>query len=142
MLRVMLCVIIFYIMYVGVAGIVVSLNRIITKLAIKNEQLSSKVFFVISLIFVCSCIALQVFLWKSSFVRYYIHKCNKNLKREDEELLIDEMEDTRDETVDTRDEMEDNSSDRISRQSFGRVVRKWILKFTTSKKLMSFNLKG
>ena len=60
----------------SVAGVVVSLNRVVTKAAIASERLGSIAFFALSLGFVLVCVGCQVFLRFSPFVRYHTQKCD------------------------------------------------------------------
>ena len=62
----------------SVAGTVVAINRIITKAAATSERVGAIVFFVISLLYMIFCIGCQVFLFKSSFVRYHVKKNSKD----------------------------------------------------------------
>ena len=59
----------------SVAGVVVSINRIITKAAIHSERTGAITFFAISLGFVMACVGCQLYILRSPFVRYHIARC-------------------------------------------------------------------
>ena len=59
----------------GLAGVVVVLNRIITKAFIAEKRISVIVFFIISLLFVWVCVAFQAFLRWSPFVKHHMRRC-------------------------------------------------------------------
>ena len=62
----------------SVAGFVVALNRIFTKLVISSERISSITFFAISLFFVLLCVGCFLFIRRSEFVKYHTAKCRQN----------------------------------------------------------------
>ena len=68
----------------SVAGVLVSLTRIITKLAIESERLSSIIFFTISLLFVVACFCCHIFIQCSPFVKYHTAQCQKSKKPKDD----------------------------------------------------------
>jgi len=59
----------------SVAGLVVSINRIITKAAFRSERVGAIAFFVISLVFVLVCVGCHCFLRVSPFIRYHMARC-------------------------------------------------------------------
>lgn len=62
----------------SVAGTVVAINRIITKASATSERAGAIIFFVISILYMIFCVGCQVFLFKSSFVRYHVKKNSKH----------------------------------------------------------------
>ena len=62
----------------SVAGTVVAINRIITKAAATSERVGAIVFFAISFLYMIFCVGCQVFLFKSSFVRYHVKNNSKH----------------------------------------------------------------
>ena len=69
----------------SVAGLVVSINRIITKLAIESERLSSIIFFVISLLFIVVCFFCHIYIQCSPFVKHHTSKCQKRKKNRNQQ---------------------------------------------------------
>ena len=67
----------------SVAGFVVALNRIFTKLIFNSERVGAIVFFVASLLFVLLCVGCYVYIRKSRFVKYHTMKCRKKTVTED-----------------------------------------------------------
>ena len=61
----------------SIAGVVVSINRIITKAAIENEETSSITFFVISFVFILVCVGCFCFIRTSPFVKHHTTQCSK-----------------------------------------------------------------
>ena len=59
----------------SVAGVVVSINRIITKATIHSERTGAITFFAISLGFVMACFGCQLYILRSPFVRYHMTRC-------------------------------------------------------------------
>ena len=64
----------------SVAGFVVALNRIFTKLIFNSERIGAIVFFVASLLFVLLCVGCYVYIRKSRFVKYHTLRCHKRTK--------------------------------------------------------------
>ena len=60
----------------SVAGFVVAVNRIFTKLVF-SERVGAIVFFVVSLLFVWLCVGCFVYIVKSPFAKYHMEKCRK-----------------------------------------------------------------
>ena len=58
----------------SIAGTIVSIARVITKLAAASERGGAIAFFITSFVFIVFCFVCQVYLSKSSFVRYFISK--------------------------------------------------------------------
>ena len=73
----------------SVAGFSVSILRIITKASTESERKGAIAFFVISLLYILLCVACQVFLWRSKFVRYYVINCQKKSK-DSQNMVIDD----------------------------------------------------
>ena len=65
----------------SIAGVLVSATRIITKLSIESERISSIVFFVISLLFVLVCFCCHIYIQCSPFVQYHTVRCQKKKKK-------------------------------------------------------------
>lgn len=61
----------------SVAGLIVSINRIITKAAFESERFGAIAFFVISFLFILVCIGCHCFLRMSPFVRYHTARCQQ-----------------------------------------------------------------
>ena len=59
------------------AGLVVSLNRVITKVAVAEMRSGVIAFFVVSVVFILMCVGCQVYIAMSPFVRYYVAACSK-----------------------------------------------------------------
>ncbi|XP_053206620.1 equilibrative nucleoside transporter 4-like [Panonychus citri] len=59
------------------AGLIVSVNRIITKLIFSDERINTLIFFGLSIGLIGCCIVIHNYLQKTSFVRYYIEICSK-----------------------------------------------------------------
>ncbi len=56
------------------AGFIVAINRIFTKLVF-SERVGAIVFFVVSLLFVIMCIGCFMFIVRSPFVKYHMQRC-------------------------------------------------------------------
>lgn len=57
------------------AGVVVSINRIVTKAAIRSERTGAITFFAISLGFIMACVGCMLYILRSPFVRYHMASC-------------------------------------------------------------------
>ena len=81
----------------SMAGFTVSILRIITKASTKSERKGAIAFFVISLLYILLCVACQVFLWRSKFVRYYLKNCqnkskdSQNRVKDNKNLLFNDL---------------------------------------------------
>eukprot|EP00731_Ephydatia_muelleri_P028547 Em0020g191a len=58
------------------AGLVVSFNRVVTKLAVAELRSGVIAFFVLSVLFILMCVVCQVYIAKSPFVRHYVAVCD------------------------------------------------------------------
>ena len=58
----------------SVAGLAVSMNRIVTKAATDSLRVGAIVFFVISLLYILFCVSCQLFLRVSPFVRSHVNR--------------------------------------------------------------------
>ena len=70
----------------SVAGLVVSLNRIITKASTSSERSGALAFFLISFLFILMCVGCQMYIKSSRFVKYYVTRCGKRGNSEDEAM--------------------------------------------------------
>lgn len=59
------------------AGVVVVINRIITKAAFPSERAGAIVFFGISLLFILVCVCCQMYVRASSLVRWHVAVCQR-----------------------------------------------------------------
>ena len=60
----------------GVAGLAVSIDRLITKAAFSSCRTSALVFFGIALVFNIVCAALYEFVQRTSFVQHHLMTCH------------------------------------------------------------------
>ena len=81
----------------SVAGLVVSINRIITKSAIKSERISTISFFGISLGFIIFCVGCHCYIRTSPFVKYHMARCRKNTSQDTNTLSLEDP--TRDDGI-------------------------------------------
>ena len=71
----------------SVAALVVSMNRIITKASTSSERSGAIAFFLISFLFILVCVGCQMYIKRSSFVKYYVKHCGeKRETQEDEDI--------------------------------------------------------
>ena len=59
----------------SVAGLAVSVSRIVTKAATDSLRVGAIAFFVISLLYILFCVSCQLFLRVSPFVHYHMNRC-------------------------------------------------------------------
>ncbi len=71
----------------GAAGLITSINRIITKLVLHNEKTNTLIFFVLSAAIVLVCLLTHHLARKSDFIRYYTAACNAASTAEDQQHL-------------------------------------------------------
>ncbi|XP_064651086.1 equilibrative nucleoside transporter 4-like isoform X2 [Lineus longissimus] len=57
------------------AGLLVSINRILTKAFVKDEKINTIIFFVVSIVIVLACFIIFHVSRRTDFVRYYIFLC-------------------------------------------------------------------
>ena len=69
----------------SVGGVVVTINRVITKLSTNDERTGAIAFFIISLLFIVCCVGCQLYIRASPFVQYYVAHCVKKGKEGEEE---------------------------------------------------------
>ena len=69
----------------SVAGFIVAINRIFTKLVF-TERVGAIIFFVVSLLFVLMCVGCFLFIMRSSFVKYHIHRCQRETQTNHQEM--------------------------------------------------------
>ena len=79
------------------AGIVVSFNRVVTKLAVTELRSGVIAFFVLSVLFILMCVGCQVYIARSAFVRHYVTACSQKRApaqqgEEDNQSLLTEQE--------------------------------------------------
>ena len=67
------------------AGVVVTINRVVTKLSTSDERTGAIAFFIISLLFIVCCVGCQLYIRASPFVQYYTARCVKKGKEGEEE---------------------------------------------------------
>ncbi|XP_028897735.1 equilibrative nucleoside transporter 4 isoform X1 [Zeugodacus cucurbitae] len=72
----------------SIAGFLVSSNRVVTKLLIQNDRLSTVMFFLTSTLYVLVSYAMHLFTINSPFVRYHMKACAKIVLRPDEDRLF------------------------------------------------------
>ena len=73
----------------SVAGLAVSVNRVVTKAATNSLRVGAIAFFVISLLYILFCVLCQLFLRASPFVRYHVSQCkhdNRQTAASDQEV--------------------------------------------------------
>ena len=61
----------------SVAALVVSINRIITKVSTSSERFGAIAFFLVSIVFILVCVCCQQFLRTSAFVKYHVRQCGQ-----------------------------------------------------------------
>ncbi|CAD7006216.1 unnamed protein product [Ceratitis capitata] len=71
----------------SIAGFLVSSNRVVTKMLIQNDRLSTVIFFLTSTLYVLLSYALHLVTINSPFVRYHMKACAKIVLRPDEDRL-------------------------------------------------------
>ena len=62
----------------GAAGLITSINRIVTKLLVHDEKINTLTFFVLSAIMVLVCLVTYHLARKTDFVRYYMVACTRD----------------------------------------------------------------
>lgn len=61
----------------SVSGLFVSISRILTKLIIKDEQLNTLIFFLISILTLVICVLLNYFIKDSEFIKFHVNNSRK-----------------------------------------------------------------
>lgn len=72
----------------GLAGFVVALTRILTKLVIANERVSTFFFLLMSVCYIAASYAFHSITIQSPFVRYHTKQCAKIVLRPDEDRVL------------------------------------------------------
>lgn len=73
----------------SLAGFLVSSNRVLTKLMIDNDRVSTVLFFLTSTVYIGFSYALYGITKHSPFIKYYTKKCAKIVLRPDEDITLD-----------------------------------------------------
>lgn len=73
----------------SLAGFLVSSNRVLTKLMIDNDRVSTVLFFLTSTVYIGCSYALYGITKHSPFIKYYMKKCAKIVLRPDEDITPD-----------------------------------------------------
>ncbi|XP_060651659.1 equilibrative nucleoside transporter 4 [Drosophila nasuta] len=71
----------------SIAGFLVSSNRVVTKLLINNDRVSTVIFFLTSTLYILFSYLLHVATINSPFVRYHVDACSKIVLRPDEQEI-------------------------------------------------------
>lgn len=74
----------------SLAGFLVSSNRVLTKLMIDNDRVSTVLFFLTSTVYIGFSYALYGITKHSPFIKYYTKKCAKIVLRPDEDVTLDQ----------------------------------------------------
>ncbi|XP_072022732.1 equilibrative nucleoside transporter 4-like [Amphiura filiformis] len=69
------------------AGLITSINRIVTKLVLHNEKANTLIFFVLSAVIVLLCLLTHHLARRSDFIRYYTAACNAAAAGDDQQHL-------------------------------------------------------
>ena len=70
------------------AGLVVSLNRVVTKVALTEMRSGVIAFFVVSVLFILLCVGCQVYIGLSPFVRHYVVACRQNKPHNNSDTIL------------------------------------------------------
>ncbi|XP_045624601.1 equilibrative nucleoside transporter 4 [Procambarus clarkii] len=65
------------------AGLIISGNRIVTKLLLDDQRTNTMIFFVISIAFVFLCLVTHIAVQKTTFIQFYLNLCQTNEDRDD-----------------------------------------------------------
>ncbi|XP_068246521.1 equilibrative nucleoside transporter 4 [Palaemon carinicauda] len=65
------------------AGLIISGNRIVTKLLLDDQRTNTMIFFVISIVFVFICLITHVAVQKTTFIQFYLNLCRTSEDRDD-----------------------------------------------------------
>ena len=74
----------------SVAGFVVAVNRIFTKLVF-SERVGAMVFFAVSLLFVWLCVGCFIYIIRSPFVKYHVRKCREEKSKSKEHEMSESL---------------------------------------------------
>lgn len=72
----------------GAAGFLVSVNRILTKIMLSDQQFNTLLFFGISAVGVAVCFILHQIVERSDFIQFYLTLC-----RESKKIVLEPTED-------------------------------------------------
>ncbi|KAG1656366.1 Equilibrative nucleoside transporter 4 [Nymphon striatum] len=67
----------------GAAGLITSINRILTKMLLDDERINTIIFFGISIISLLLCFVIHFVVQRTEFVKFYIESCNSAKEDED-----------------------------------------------------------
>ncbi|XP_067648597.1 equilibrative nucleoside transporter 4 [Eurosta solidaginis] len=76
----------------SIAGFLVSSNRVLTKMLIKNDRVSTVIFFLASTLYILLSYVLHLATIHSPFVRYHMKACAKIVLRPDEDRLQNDLD--------------------------------------------------
>lgn len=77
-----------YTFFLGIAGFLVSSNRVVTKLLIKSDRASTAIFFLTSTVYIAFSYVLHSITTHSPFVRYHMKACAKIVLRPDDDHTL------------------------------------------------------
>ncbi|XP_074597583.1 equilibrative nucleoside transporter 3 [Brevipalpus obovatus] len=80
------------------AGLIVSINRILTKLMLPEEQINTLLFFSLSIVLIAICIVIHNALQRTNFVKFHIERCSRRSTHYNSKILrnLHKSETTRD----------------------------------------------
>nr|XP_053650926.1 equilibrative nucleoside transporter 4-like [Cherax quadricarinatus] len=67
----------------GTAGLIISGNRIVTKLLLDDQRTNTMIFFVISIAFVFLCLITHIAVQKTTFIQFYLNLCRTSEDTDD-----------------------------------------------------------
>lgn len=79
----------------SIAGFLVSSNRVVTKLLINNDRVSTVIFFLTSTLYILFSYLLHMATINSTFVRFHVEACSKIVLRPDEVSKGEEIQGNR-----------------------------------------------
>ncbi|XP_050704336.1 equilibrative nucleoside transporter 4-like [Eriocheir sinensis] len=65
------------------AGLIISGNRIVTKLLLDDQRTNTMIFFVLSIVFVLVCLGTHLAVQKTTFIQFYLNQCHSAEDNED-----------------------------------------------------------
>ncbi|XP_047472224.1 equilibrative nucleoside transporter 4-like [Penaeus chinensis] len=65
------------------AGLIISGNRILTKLLLDDQRTNTLIFFVVSIAFVFLCLITHIAVQKTTFIQFYLNLCRTSEDRDD-----------------------------------------------------------
>lgn len=78
----------FFSLFKGLAGFIVAITRILTKLVIANDRLSTFFFLLITVTYIAVSYVFHSITVQSPFVRYHTKQCAKIILRPDEDRVM------------------------------------------------------